>query len=168
MGSKGSATSSTSTAVGNSRVNSGGDPIKRAREVSGSTTMSTSTGNGSVSMDENGTAGGVSIIRTETSSAASSHNARDTGSEEAGRETLAPSPAKRRREAPSAVMRKEEEEKEESLAKEGNGKRKRDVRSRAERVANRRRSTLSPWELQSLITGDVPVPSTPGGVEQEA
>ncbi|PSR89026.1 Afadin and alpha-actinin-binding-domain-containing protein [Coniella lustricola] len=33
--------------------------------------------------------------------------------------------------------------------------RKREVRSRAEKVASRRRSTLSPWELQSLIAGDV-------------
>lgn len=163
---QGSATSSTST-VGTSRVKSGGDPIKRAREVSGSTALSTSTGNGSVSMDENGTAGGVSILRTETSSAASSHiAARDTGSDEDGRESPAPpSSTKRRREAPSAVAPREGEE---GAAKEGNGKRKRDVRSRAERVANRRRSTLSPWELQSLITGDVPVPPTPGRVEQEA
>lgn len=159
---KGSATSSTSTA-GSSRVSSAGDPVKRAREVSGSTTLSTSTGNGSVSMDENGTAGGVSIIRTERSSATSSHNAQAMSSEEDSKETIVTSPAKRRREAPPAVTPREEE----SAAKEGNGKRKRDVRSRAERVANRRRSTLSPWELQSLITGDVPVPPTPGGAEQE-
>lgn len=147
-----STVSSTSTA-------SGGDPIKRSRDVSGSTGLSTSTGNGSVSMDENGTAGGVSIIKTETSSAASSHKARDTGSEEDGRETIVPSPAKRRREAPppAATPRKGE-----TPVKDGTGKRKREVRSRAERVASRRRSTLSPWELQSLIAGEVPVPSTPG------
>lgn len=39
--------------------------------------------------------------------------------------------------------------------------RKREVRSRAEKVASRRRSTLSPWELQSLIAGEVEVPPPP-------
>lgn len=192
----GSATSSTST-MDSSRVASGGgnDHIKEIREVSGSTAYSTSTGTGSVSMDENGTAGGVSILSSnnnskktaETSNASSAassssslHSARDTASETDGRETIVPSPAKRRivgaqplaataaaaAAAAAATPRKGGEE---SSVKDG--KRKREVRSRAERVASRRRSTLNPWELQSLITGDVPVPPTPGGkggVEQEA
>lgn len=155
---KSSAAASTST-TGSTRAASGGDPVKRVREVSG-----TSTSNGSVSMDENGTAGGVSIMRTDTSSAASSHDARDTASEEDGRETVVLSPAKRRKQAPPAATLRQAE----SPAKDGNGKRKREVRSRAERVASRRRSTLNPWELQSLIAGEVPVPPTPGTMDQEA
>lgn len=176
MGGKGggsSATSSTSTMASSSRVASSGDgdPIRGGvRDVSGSTVLS-STSAGSVSMDENGTAGGVSILnnKTETNSAASSsHSARDTASETDGRETIVPSPAKRRAGAapPAAAAAATPRKGEESSVKDG--KRKREVRSRAERVASRRRSTLNPWELQSLITGDVPVPPTPGAVEQEA
>lgn len=186
-----SATSSISTAGTNSRVASGAggvDPIKGGgggvREVSGSTVLSSTSG--SVSMDENGTAGGVSILNdnnnnnkklTEMTSApfsSAASSARDTAAvsseEDGGRETIVPSPAKRRLGAtPSAAaVTPKKGEGENSVAKDG--KRKREVRSRAERVASRRRSTLSPWELQSLITGDVPVPPTPngGGTEQEA
>lgn len=176
MGGKGSgsATSSTSTVGTSSRVAS--------RDVSGSTVLSSTT-SGSVSMDENGTAGGVSILNNKkttttttepssnsSSAASSSHSARDTASETDGRETIVPSPAKRRLgAAPSAAATpRKGEEKTPVKDGNGNGKRKREVRSRAERVASRRRSTLNPWELQSLITGDVPVPPTPGAVEQEA
>ncbi|KAL1877895.1 hypothetical protein Daus18300_002248 [Diaporthe australafricana] len=44
--------------------------------------------------------------------------------------------------------------------------RKREVRGRAAKAANRRRSTLSPWELQSLIAGEV-VPSPRKGASQQ-
>lgn len=195
IGGDSSATSSTSTAGTSSRVTSGAGSIEPTikgggiREVSGSTVLSSTSG--SVSMDENGAAGGVSILdndnkKTETSASSSSgaSSARDmaaSSEDDGGRETIVPSPAKRWIGVPPppppssssaaaadaveavATPRKGEEG---SVVKDG--KRKREVRSRAERVASRRRSTLSPWELQSLITGDVPVPPTPGGTEQEA
>lgn len=142
------------------------DPVKRDRDVS----------NGSTSLDENGTAGGVSILRAESSSATSSVAAPGGQDQDEGRvvETAvgaaaaAPSPQRRtnrRARADVAPPAAAQTAAAATLARDG-GRRKREVRSRADKVASRRRSTLSPWELQSLIAGDV-VPPTPAAAVGE-
>lgn len=159
-----------------SRVASHGDPAKRSRQDSG---MS-----GSLSLDENGQTGGVSISRVDSNASAvvsSSSLGRQSKYEESSDEnkTIAPLSPRRQR------VRKEEKEAEAEAAPippprkvsgaspiktsaapaaapvpEEKALRKREPRSRADKVASRRRSTLSPWELQSLIAGEV-VPPTP-------
>lgn len=154
------------------------DPVKRDRDAS----------NGSTSLDENGTAGGVSILPTESSSAASSiataaaPSGRDQdGDEDEGRiarETAAAAPQQQRKKTrrganteieipPSPTPRKKRAAVgvvagagtgRASPAKAAGAGGKRVRSSRAEKVASRRRSTLSPWELQSLIAGDVVPP----------
>lgn len=162
---------STST-VASSRVPSGGDagdPIKKDRAVSGESAATGMSGSGaSFSTDENGLRGGVSVLGGSTGdgndeSASSSLTAAATASapiarDRSPRDGVAPlSPRKvasamspTKASAAAAVA---------SPAKPA--ARKREVRSRAAKAANRRRSTLSPWELQSLIAGEV-VPPTPG------
>lgn len=192
---------------------SDGDPIKRDRDASGSSSSVESapvgararTGTGprktaessrdaSLSLDENGTAGGVSILGAEASSSAASSvvGAAEQASPKpvpapmsspqrkraktssgaapptpaAAAETATePTPGRRTRTtaaaAAAATTGAEGAARAASPAKEG-VRRKREVRSRAEKVASRRRSTLSPWELQSLITGDVVPPASPG------
>lgn len=186
------ASASTSTAASSVRVVSG-DPIKRVvRDASGSSAgasdrlSASESGNGSLSLDENGTVGGVSILRAESSSAASSVGNADDGDGQGrdGGKTIMLSPQRRRdrdrkseREAaaappppptPAAAAAATPRRGGAGASPAKEGKRKREVRSRAERVASRRRSTLSPWELQSLIAGEVvpPTPKVPEGVQQ--
>lgn len=155
-----SSCSGTSTVTSSLRVVSGesaeGDPVRRDRDVSG----------GSTSLDENGTAGGVSILACESDSAASSLTGARAG--DVAAVSAAPTP---QRANSKKITRAAEEVSSRAAAvsaspakKEQQPPRKREVRSRAEKVASRRRSTLSPWELQSLITGDVVPPPTPGAV----
>lgn len=125
----------------------GGDPMKKDREVSGSSSVAT----GSLSLDENGRSGGVSIVQEAEEA--------DTSKEEAKPEVASiSSPQKRFRQRPAVEQTPRRADA--SPVKDTATKRKREVRSRAEKVASRRRSTLSPWELQSLIAGDV-MPPTP-------
>lgn len=179
---------STST-VASSRVPSGGadgagpggDPTKKDRAVSGESAATGMSGSGaSFSTDENGLRGGVSVLGGGNDndndngggdgSASSSLTAaappptgtakgrspRDGGAAPSSprKNTGATSPTKASAAAAAAA----------SPAKPAAPARKREVRSRAAKAANRRRSTLSPWELQSLIAGEV-VPPTPGARE---
>lgn len=142
--------SATSTIASSVRVVSG-DPVKRDRDGSGSSTAAAMSGRGSDStstQDENGHVGGVSIMRTESASAGSSlANEAETG------DTASPQKRRKRAAQPPSPEKGQEPK-----------TRKREARSRAEKNASRRRSTLSPWELQSLIAGEV-VPPTPGAPE---
>lgn len=172
--------SSTST-VASSRVPSGGsaadggDPTKTDRAVSGESAATGMSGSGaSFSTDENGLRGGVSVLGESADDNKGGDRSEDDGGDE-DRGTVAPSsvrkvggtssprkntaatggamsPTKASAAAAAAVAAA-------SPAKSTVGKR--EVRSRAAKAANRRRSTLSPWELQSLIAGEV-VPPTPG------
>ncbi|ROW13388.1 hypothetical protein VPNG_05432 [Cytospora leucostoma] len=171
--------SHTSAVAESSKVPSdgGGDPVKRHRRaLSGSSAVapeaaSGTTGSGpSYRTDENGERGGASVrdghaapsviadeggVDVVTDDGSKHHLAHDedvNGDHHHPEDnTAVQSPRK----APSPA-RKSSPAKGASATKP----RKREVRSRAERVANRRRSTLSPWELQSLIAGEV-VPPTP-------
>lgn len=161
--------SSTST-VASSRVASGGsapgDPVKKdLRAVSAE---SAATGmSGSFSTDENGLRGGVSVLGgagddndNNDESASSSLTAAAPGpiaKDRSPRGGVAPSSPRKATGATSPT--KASSAAAASPAKPPAG-RKREVRSRAAKAANRRRSTLSPWELQSLIAGEV-VPPTP-------
>lgn len=222
-GARGGASASTSTGSsvrvvsGESALSSSsaaGDPSKRDREVSGASSVAIS------SLDENGTAGGVSIMPSKESSAGASstfapHTATSTtttsssatednnpnnktvvpasgpiivpprsssvqrkvgGRVDVGDGQRSSSPKRRGRavgaevhsaaavgvaSAAASPLKSQDQERDRDQD-QSQRKKKRDVRSRADKVASRRRSTLSPWELQSLIAGDVgAVPSTP-------
>lgn len=187
------------SSLSSSRVLSGsvGDPTKRDRQASSSSAITGRSVSGSVPLDENGQAGGVSIsaaaaAATRIDSDASSFsrnrehrhqvegttdNDNDEDNKTVGpsspprrprrvaREVEAPTPAaSSSRRSPTKVSAAPPPPT--STTTTTNEKatatttRKREPRSRAEKVANRRRSTLSPWELQSLIAGEV-VPPTP-------
>lgn len=162
---------STST-VASSRVPSGvsaagaGDPTKKDRAVSGESAATGMSGSGaSFSTDENGLRGGVSVLgggdgEDNNGGGESEPDDEDrrtvVPSSSSARNAAAPSP---RKNTPGATSPTKASAAAASPAKPA--ARKREVRSRAAKAANRRRSTLSPWELQSLIAGEV-VPPTPG------
>lgn len=139
-------------------VSASGMIAKQARDASGASSAASAS---VVSADENGLAGGVSIIITgeeaaaapRGGSAASSSNSSSSinSKSSAGGVPSQLSPAKRR----GGGVVEASDDGGESKEGEAATKRKREVRSRAARVASRRRSTLSPWELRSLISGDV-------------
>ncbi|KUI74388.1 hypothetical protein VM1G_10002 [Cytospora mali] len=155
----------TSSAVRSSKVPSGGDSgdsVKQDKGVIGSLVSASMTGSGaSYSADENGHRGGVSV-REDPAAAVDAGGDGIPGDPEQRQATddaVNSKPAVRSPRKPMSSPRKTSPMKgTSSPAKEK--PRKREVRSRADRVANRRRSTLSPWELQSLISGEV-VPPTP-------
>lgn len=174
-----------STSKSSSRVVSSGDPTKRDRQASASSEVTGMSGSGtSLSLDENGQTGGVSISRADPSHLADAPHPKQKAEEsnDDNNKTVAPSSPRRRNRV------KEEEEavpvpssaaaviispskgsptKKNTAAGETTTatkdtiklRNKREPRSRAEKVASRRRSTLSPWELQSLISGEVIPPS---------
>lgn len=175
-------TGSTST-VASSRVPSGGsdaaasadagggDPTKKDRAVSGESAATGMSGSGaSFSTDENGLRGGVSVLGD---SADNKGDDDEGGGDDGGdRRTVrkvggssAPVTSPRKNTAASgATSPTKASAAAAATAAPSPAKpavRKREVRSRAAKAANRRRSTLSPWELQSLIAGEV-VPPTPG------
>lgn len=207
---------------------SDGDPVKRDRDTSGGssssaellapavgtrarpgagprTTTTESSRDASLSLDENGTAGGVSILGAEASSSSAASSVVGAAEQEASapNPALAPTtaaaaaapssssspqrkrpkttsssaaetatPGRRTRTtaaaaaaaavAAAATSAEGPAGATTSPAKNEGVRRKREVRSRAEKAASRRRSTLSPWELQSLIAGDVVPPASPG------
>ncbi|KAJ0120077.1 hypothetical protein J7T55_000930 [Diaporthe amygdali] len=156
---------------GSSNV-SGGDPTKKDRVVSAESATTGMSGSGaSYSMDENGQRGGVSVLGSDVNNDEDNDNNNDHSPDDSDddRKTVVPSP---RKGAPSASPRKNASATgptKASAAAASPAKpaaRKREVRSRAAKAANRRRSTLSPWELQSLIAGEV-VPPTPKGASQQ-
>lgn len=165
------AASSTST-VASSRVPSGGssaaeagDPVKKDRAVSGESAATGMSGSGaSFSTDENGLRGGVSVLGgpaagddngNDESASSSLTAAAPTAGDRSPRGGAAPSLPRKTAGATSPTKASSAASPAKPAA------RKREVRSRAAKAANRRRSTLSPWELQSLIAGEV-VPPTPG------
>lgn len=167
------AASSTST-VASSRVASGesapGDPVKKdLRAVSGESAATGMSGSGaSFSTDENGLRGGVSVLggagddndNNDDESASSSLTAAAPGPiarDRSPRGGVAPSSPRKAAGATSPTKASSAAATASPAKPAG---RKREVRSRAAKAANRRRSTLSPWELQSLIAGEV-VPPTP-------
>lgn len=180
-------TISTSMVSSSRVVSSGvGDPIKLDRQASVSSAITGMSGSGtSFSLDENGQRGGVSISRVDSSASAdvSSLRRQPRAAEERDDSKTAISSPRRRRdriikeeaEAPAAPPpnaaalspRKGASPSKTTAAAasttstttDQQAPRKREPRSRAAKVASRRRSTLSPWELQSLIAGDV-VPPT--------
>lgn len=166
--------SSTST-VASSRVASGesapGDPVKKDRAVSGESAATGMSGSGaSFSTDENGLRGGVSVLggagddNDNDESASSSLTAAAPGPiarDRSPRGGAAPSSPRKATGATSPTKASAAAAAASAAASPAKpGTRKREVRSRAAKAANRRRSTLSPWELQSLIAGEV-VPPTP-------
>ncbi|ROV92743.1 hypothetical protein VMCG_09032 [Cytospora schulzeri] len=184
---------STSSAVASSSVpgnshDGAGDPVKRGRSSVSAAGM---TGSGaSYSADENGRRGGVPVREDPVASSSGTAERGDvvmTGVRNDNhddvddlivvgdnKQTAVPSPRKKatttttisssspRKASPTKASPTKATS---SPAKER--PRKREVRSRADRVANRRRSTLNPWELQSLISGEV-VPPSPRRVAQVA
>lgn len=171
-----SAAGASTSTVASSRVPSGGgdagagDPIKKDRAVSGESAATGMSGSGaSFSTDENGLRGGVSVLgggdgdNNDDESASSSLTAAAAASapiarDRSPRDGVAPSSP---RKAASAMSPTKASAAAAVASPAKPAARKREVRSRAAKAANRRRSTLSPWELQSLIAGEV-VPPTPG------
>lgn len=147
----------------------GGDPTKKDRAVSGESAATGMSGSGaSFSTDENGLRGGVSVLggagdgndNDNDESASSSLTAAapvSAAQARSPRNGVAPSSPRKTAMSPTKASAAAAVA---SPAK-APATRKREVRSRAAKAANRRRSTLSPWELQSLIAGEV-VPPTPG------
>lgn len=177
------APSQTSTTA--SMVSSRGDPTKRDRQVSASSAVTGMSGSGtSLSLDENGQADGVSISRVDSATGSFLPHGKQDSIEESGDDkkfVVSSSPKNRRRrirlvedaEADAGAEEAPSSRKRASAAAASPvpnkiseisqpRKRQRDLsRSKhAEKVASRRRSTLNPWELQSLIAGEV-VPPTP-------
>ncbi|KAG8158606.1 hypothetical protein KVR01_011728 [Diaporthe batatas] len=140
----------------------GGDPTKKDRAVSGGSAASGSGSGGgaSLSTDENGLRGGVSVL-------GASGGDDDDDEEDRGRAVVvAPSSSAARKAAAAPLSPRKNPAAAAAPPPHAPSPgrpavRKREVRGRAAKAANRRRSTLSPWELQSLIAGEV-VPPTPG------
>lgn len=182
-------TTSTSMVSSSRAVSSGaGDPTKLDRQTSDSSAITGMSGSvTSCSLDENGQRGGVSISRVDSSASTDVPSLRrqpKAADELDSSKTATSSPRRRRERAikeepetfavppPSAAVSSPRKgasaskttaasaSASSSTSTEKQPPRKRELRSRAEKVANRRRSTLSPWELQSLIAGEV-VPPTP-------
>jgi hypothetical protein len=164
---------STSSAAAISAVRgseAAGDPVKLDRGVSGSSVSAAGmTGSGaSYSTDENGQMGGVSVREEHhvvstvaaaddgggVSTGAVDYDGSSGGGGHGDKQTAMPSPRKA-----TSSPRKAASPTKGSASPAKERPRRREVRSRADRVANRRRSTLSPWELQSLISGEVVPPS---------
>lgn len=164
---------STSSAAAISAVRSSeaaGDPVKLDRGVSGSSISAAGmTGSGaSYSTDENGQMGGVSVREEHhvvstvaaaddgggVSTGAVDYDGSSGGGGHGDKQTAVTSPRKA-----TSSPRKAASPTKGSASPAKERPRRREVRSRADRVANRRRSTLSPWELQSLISGEVVPPS---------
>lgn len=176
-----SAAGASTSTVASSRVPSGGsaadagDPIKKDRAVSGESATTGMSGSGaSFSTDENGLRGGVSVLGgagddnndNDDESASSSLTAAATASApitktRSPRDGVAPSSPRKAASATSPTKASAAAAAAATASPAKPAARKREVRSRAAKAANRRRSTLSPWELQSLIAGEV-VPPTPG------
>ncbi|KAK7723255.1 hypothetical protein SLS63_008908 [Diaporthe eres] len=176
-----SAAGTSTSTVASSRVPSGGDaagdPIKKDRAVSGESAATGMSGSGaSFSTDENGLRGGVSVLggaggdnndnddesasSSLTAAAAAAAASAPIARDRSPRDGVAPSSPRKAASAMSPTKASAAA----AAATASPAKpaaRKREVRSRAAKAANRRRSTLSPWELQSLIAGEV-VPPTPG------
>lgn len=164
------------TSMASSRVISSGDPTKRDRLASASSTATRMSGGGnrsgtSSSLDENGQTGGVSISRVDSRSPANPSLHKEKPEEIDDNKTVVPSPSPRRRRdrlaekapvpsPPAATVSSRKGSPTKPADHSKDKTRKREPRSRSEKVASRRRSTLSPWELQSLIAGEV-VPPTP-------
>lgn len=177
---------STST-VASSRVPSGGgggdagagDPIKKDRAVSGESAATGMSGSGaSFSTDENGLRGGVSVLgggdgdnnndgdgesASSSLTAAAATASAPIARARSPRDGVAPSSPRKAASAmsPTKASAAAAAAAAATASPAKPAARKREVRSRAAKAANRRRSTLSPWELQSLIAGEV-VPPTPG------
>lgn len=157
-------------------VGPGGDPTKKDRAVSGESAATGMSGSGaSFSTDENGLRGGVSVLGggndnddggdgSASSSLTAAAPPTGTAKGRSPRDGAAPSSPRKNTGATSPTKASAAAAAAASPAKPAAPARKREVRSRAAKAANRRRSTLSPWELQSLIAGEV-VPPTPGARE---
>ncbi|KKY31920.1 putative nima interactive protein [Diaporthe ampelina] len=172
---------STST-VASSRVPSGvgaGDPTKKDRAVSGESAATGMSGSGaSFSTDENGLRGGVSVLGGGDGDNSNSNEDSNEDEDEDDRRTVVPSSSRKdgaappspRKTAPATSPTKASAASAAAASPAKPAARKREVRSRAAKAANRRRSTLSPWELQSLIAGEVvpPTPEARGVVSQQA
>lgn len=163
-----STVASSRVASGGSAAGAAGDPTKKDRAVSGESAATGMSGSGaSFSTDENGLRGGVSVL----GGGDGENNEEDSNDDDDDRKTVVPSPSRKGGAAPSSPRKTagptsptKASSASASAATASPAKpaaRKREVRSRAAKAANRRRSTLSPWELQSLIAGEV-VPPTPG------
>ncbi|POS80031.1 hypothetical protein DHEL01_v201577 [Diaporthe helianthi] len=180
-------TGSTST-VASSRVPSsgsaaadvGGDPTKKDRAVSGESAVTGMSGSGaSLSTDENGLRGGVPVLGVS----ADKDGRSDDDDDEDRRTVVQPSSVRKvgYGSAPATSSSSSSPRKNRTTTTTTGATtavvaspakpavRKREVRSRAAKAANRRRSTLSPWELQSLIAGEVvpPMSGLPGEAGQE-
>lgn len=159
----------------------GGDPTKKDRAVSGESAATGMSGSGaSFSTDENGLRGGVSVLgggndnddggdggdasASSSLTAAAPPTGTAKGRSPRGGGAAAPPSPRKNTGATSPTKASTAAAAVASPAKPAAPARKREVRSRAAKAANRRRSTLSPWELQSLIAGEV-VPPTPGARE---
>lgn len=154
----------------------GGDPTKKDRAVSGESAATGMSGSGaSFSTDENGLRGGVSVLgggndnddggdASASSSLTAAAPPTGTAKGRSPRGGAAAAPPSPRKNTGATSPTKASTAAAASPAKPAAPARKREVRSRAAKAANRRRSTLSPWELQSLIAGEV-VPPTPGARE---
>ncbi|KAG6358721.1 hypothetical protein INS49_012240 [Diaporthe citri] len=176
-----SAAGASTSTVASSRVPSGGDagagdPIKKDRAVSGESAATGMSGSGaSFSTDENGLRGGVSVLggagdgddndesasSSLTAAAAAAAASAPTARDRSPRAGAAPSSPRKAASAMSPTKASAAAAAAATASPAKPAARKREVRSRAAKAANRRRSTLSPWELQSLIAGEV-VPPTPG------
>ncbi|KAH8768152.1 Afadin and alpha-actinin-binding-domain-containing protein [Diaporthe sp. PMI_573] len=167
---------------GGSAADAGGDPTKKDRAVSGESAAMGMSGSGaSFSTDENGLRGGVSVLG---GNARDGDNGGDRSEDDEDCKTVVPSsssarkgggpapPTSPRKNGSGATSPTKASAAAAAAAAPSPAKpaaRKREVRSRAAKAANRRRSTLSPWELQSLIAGEVvrPTPGLPGSAAQQ-
>lgn len=175
--------STTTTATTASMVSSRGDPTKRDRQASASSSAMTGMSGGSrtnLSLNENGQANVSSLGRKQQDAGKEMGGDNDNDNEDnktvvsssphrprskirvvqpeesdAEAEPVQSKPLPRKRGTAAAALTSS------SPAKKTNQKPPPPPRSkRAEKVASRRRSTLNPWELQSLIAGEM-VPPTP-------
>lgn len=173
--------STTTTATTASMVSSRGDPTKRDKQASASSSAMTGTSGGSrtnLSLNENGQANVSSLGRKQQDAGKEMGGDNDN---EDNKTVVSSSPHRQR--SKIRVVQPEESDTEAEPVQSKPLPRKRGTAAaaptssspanktsqkapppprskRAEKVASRRRSTLNPWELQSLIAGEM-VPPTP-------